>query len=293
LRALESTSLIIDKVHYDTSAIQGDVKQIKSELVRKEGLEILNWLTPVDYGPQQSDYFARRQPGTGQWLLESEEFQRWLATNKQTMFCPGIPGAGKTILTSIVVNYLDSKFRNDSKTALAYIYCNFQRQNEQNIEHLLASVLKQLSLCLLSLPDSIKILYDQHKSQRTRPSLDEIIGLLQPMAAMYSRVFIIVDALDECQASDRCRTKFLSELFDLQTKHGANIFATSRFIPEIIDHFKPDVSLEIRARADDVARYLKCHIQQLPSIVQKDRQLQEEITEGILEAVDGMCALSQ
>ncbi|KAL4923093.1 uncharacterized protein BDV17DRAFT_296701 [Aspergillus undulatus] len=109
---------------------------------------------------------------------------------------------------------------------------------------------------------------------------------------MYSRDFIAVDALDECQTSDRCRTRFLSELFDLQTKHGVNIFATSRFIPEIIDHFKTDVSLEIRARTDDVARYLECHIQQLPSIVQKDRQLQEEITKGILEAVDGMFLLA-
>jgi hypothetical protein len=278
-------------VRNDISATREDVTQIKSELVRREEAEILQWLTPHDYGPQQSDYLGRRQPGTGQWLLASTEFQGWLATSKQTLFCPGIPGAGKTILTSIVVDYLDSRFRHDSKTGMAYIYCNFQRQNEQNIDHLLASVLKQLTPCQPSLPDSVKSLYDQHKTKRTRPSLDEIAGLLQSVVAMHSRVFIIVDALDECQASNKCRARFLSELFDLQKRHGANILATSRFIPEIIDRFGAGVSLEIRASTDDVARYLENHVQDLPSIVQEDPQLQEEITTGISKTVDGMCVL--
>ncbi|KAJ4194607.1 hypothetical protein NW759_016492 [Fusarium solani] len=255
---------ILKQVHNDTSATREDITQIKSELVRKEDLEILNWLTKVDYGPQQSDYLARGQPGTGQWLLHSRKFQDWLATSKQTLFCPGIPGAGKTILTSIVVDDLDSRFRNDSKTGMAYIYCNFQRQYEQGIDHLLASILKQLAESQPSLLGSVKDLYDQHRVRRTRPSLDEILRVLQSVAATYSRVFVIVDALDECQASGGCRTRFLSELFNLQARHGTNIFATSRFIPEIIEHFKASISLEIRASTNDVARYINGHLGQLP-----------------------------
>ncbi|KAJ5461616.1 uncharacterized protein N7458_003168 [Penicillium daleae] len=37
--------------------------------------EILNWLFPLDYSAQQSDNIARRQPGTGEWLLDSPEFK--------------------------------------------------------------------------------------------------------------------------------------------------------------------------------------------------------------------------
>ena len=33
-----------------------------------------------------------------------------------------------------------------------------------------------------------------------------------------SRVFIVIDALDECQASDGCQARFLSEIFNLQVK---------------------------------------------------------------------------
>jgi hypothetical protein len=119
----------------------------------------LDWLTPINYGPQQSDFIGRRQAGTGQWLLDSAEFQAWLYTKKQTLFCPGIPGSGKTILTSIVVDYLYTKFRKDQDVGIAYLYCDFRRQHEQNPEELLASLLKQLIQEQSSPPNSVKILY--------------------------------------------------------------------------------------------------------------------------------------
>ncbi|CZR65340.1 related to nucleoside phosphorylase [Phialocephala subalpina] len=284
---------ILSEVLDTVSKTEANVETMRSRLDRKEDLEILNWLTDIDYGPQQTDYITRRQAGTGQWLLSSADFKAWMQSNNQTLFCPGIPGAGKTILTSIVVNDLISRFHMNSMTGIAYIYFNFNRQEKQKVGDLLASLLKQLAESLPSLPGSVKDIYTHHETKRTRPSLDEISRVLGSVAAIYSRVFFIIDALDECQASDGCRASFLSELFNLQTRHGANIFATSRFIPEIIDQFKGGVSLEIRASTDDVERYLEGHIMQLPIFVQQNRPLQEEIKKGISEAVDGMFLLAQ
>jgi hypothetical protein len=108
------------------------------------------------------------------------------------------------------------------------------------------------------------------------------------MAAMHSRVFIVVDALDECQASDRCRSKFLSEIFCLQAKTRINFFATSRRIPDIEKEFKIFPSREILASDRDVRRYLDGHMSQLPEFVSKRPDLQEEIKTKITEAVEGM-----
>jgi len=268
----------------------------------QEHEKILEWLTPIDYAPQQNDYIRRRQPGTGLWLLSSAEFQRWLKTGKQTLFCPGIPGAGKTIITSIVIKHLFDKFRhrefqgdgdiqdrsiqNDGSVGIAYLYCNFQRQNEQKAEDLLTSLLKQLAQEHSAIPPTVKDLYGRHKITQTRPSSDEISRALQSVAVVYSRVFIVVDALDECQISDGCRTRLLSEIFNLQARSGANIFATSRFIPDITEKFQGSISLEIRASDEDVQRYLDGRILESESVVLKSSR--EEIKAEITKVVDGM-----
>jgi hypothetical protein len=76
------------------------VRDNVAQIVRRQGDQrrraILEWITPIDYAAQQNDFIARRQPGTGQWLLDSAEFQEWLKDKERTLFCPGIPGAGKT-----------------------------------------------------------------------------------------------------------------------------------------------------------------------------------------------------
>ena len=254
----------------------------------QEHRTILDWLTPVDYAPQHTDYIRRRQPGTGQWLLDSAEFQRWLETSKQTLFCPGIPGAGKTILTSIVVDDLFNRFHNDASVGIAYVYCNYRLQYEQRAEDLLINLLKQLSQERSSLPDSVKDLYDRHKAKRTRPLFEEISKALLSVATLYSRVFIVVDALDECQASDGCRSTFLRGIFNLQAKCGANLFATSRLIPEISEQFEGSTSLQIRASEEDVRRYLDGRMSQLPTFIGRNSYLQERIKTEIVGAVDGM-----
>ncbi|KAJ6447150.1 rRNA processing domain-containing protein [Purpureocillium lavendulum] len=282
-----------DAASQATSAMQAAVDRQDARGNSEERQVILDWLTPIDYASQQSDFIRRRQPGTGQWLLDSTEFKTWVEAEKQTLFCPGIPGAGKTILTSIVVDDLCTRFRNDKEIGIAYIYCNFRLQEEQNAKYLLANLLKQLAHGRLSLPDDMKSLYDSHKEKRTRPSLDQLSRTLQSVAALYSKVFIVVDALDECQASSDSRARFLSEIFTLQEKCGAQLFVTSRFDPKVTEQFERSIVREIRASNEDIERYLESHIGQLLASEGWSGQLRDKIKTGILDAVDGMFLLAQ
>ena len=265
-----------------------DIKEVVSRQRSQEDQTILDWLTPIDYATQQADYIRRRQSETGQWLLDSVEFQAWLKANNQTLFCPGIPGAGKTILTSIVVSDLCHRFCHDTTIGIAYIYCNFKRKHEQTLEDLLLNLLKQLAQSQFSLPNIIKDLYERHQKNRTRPLFNEICEALQSMTAIYSSVFIIVDALDECQTSDACRTIFLSAIFTLQAKTRANLFVTSRYIPNIKKEFEGSTLLEIQASEEDIRRYLDGNMLQLPGFVTRSPKLQEEIKATIVKAVHGM-----
>jgi hypothetical protein len=102
--------------------------------------------------------------------------------------------------------------------------------------------------------------------------------------------YIVVDALDECQVSDGCRSRFLSHIFNLQAKTGAKLFATSRPIPDIEREFKGCLSREILASDEDIRRYLDSHMSQLPSFVLSRPKLQKEINTEIVRAVEGMYA---
>jgi hypothetical protein len=110
---------------------------------------------------------------------------------------------------------------------------------------------------------------------------------------MYSKVFIIVDALDECQKSNGCRAELLSEIFELQAISQTSIFATSRLIPEIQEIFEKSMHLEIKASEQDIKRYLNSQLLLLPKFVQQNPELENEITNGIIEAADGMYVVFQ
>ncbi|KLJ13657.1 hypothetical protein EMPG_11420 [Blastomyces silverae] len=254
----------------------------------QEQLAILNWLTHIDYTSQHNDFLSRRQAGTGQWLLDSPQYETWLTTIGETLFCPGIPGTGKTIMTSIVIDNLTTRFLDDSGVAIAYIYCNFRKHEEQKVDNLAASLLRQLAGNLFPLPKSVKELYELHNRKRTRPSFDGILATLHSVAGEYSRVFIVTDALDECQASDGCRERLISGLFHIQDKCGVNIFATSRPLPDIVQNFEKGIALEIRASDEDVQNYLDGHMYQLPASVRCKPDLQKEIKTHIVNAVRGM-----
>jgi hypothetical protein len=192
------------------------------------------------------------------------------------------------MITSIVIEHLYTRFQNDSSIGIAYLYCNFRRQHEQKPEDLLASLLKQLVQEQPSIPESISSLHKRHRDKRTRPSFEEISKALHSVVTDYSKTFIIVDALDECQVSDGGRRRFLSEIFSLQTRTGANLFTTSRCIPEIMNEFKEATLLEIRASSEDIRKYLNSHMSQLPSCALKSRDLQEKVRTEIVQAADGM-----
>ncbi|EGO00913.1 hypothetical protein SERLA73DRAFT_178911 [Serpula lacrymans var. lacrymans S7.3] len=109
----------------------------KAEAQRK----LADWLTPLNFRQKQSEVYGKRREGTGDWVLDDERFKEWQAGDKRTLWCSGIPGAGKTVLASYIVNHLTNKCK-DSNLAVAYIYCDYKDQSAQTVYGLVASILK-------------------------------------------------------------------------------------------------------------------------------------------------------
>lgn len=254
----------------------------------KKSQFILDWLAPSDYTSQQIDILRQREEGTGQWLLERNEFKSWSNSKQHTLFCLGIKGAGKTTLVSIIIDHLEQRFRTESDIGIAYIYFNHQSTRDASIQDLVASLVKQLIPRRSELSQVVIDLYKSHGRKSARPSTDELSSCLRSIVAKLSRTFIIVDALDECITDCGLPGKLLHEIFTLQAEYKINFLATSRHIPEIMAQFDRKTWLEIRADPNDVERYLNSHLPTFPSFLLKNRDLVNDIITKITESVDGM-----
>jgi fungal STAND N-terminal Goodbye domain/NACHT domain len=251
--------------------------------------KICEWLSSTNFPLQHSDFIAEREAGTGQWFLDSPAFRTWAHGDEttKTLFCQGIPGAGKTVLAAIAIDHLARNEIKDS-TGLAYIYCNYKSYGNLRAADLLAAILKQLVRGCKSLPETISTLYQDHEERGTKALLDEISGACSQVCKTFSKVYIVVDALDECSNHDGTRCKLLKKLRDLQQHFNVRLLVTSRPDPQIQAEFETSLQCQIEASDADVKHYVTSRIDQLPLFIRKDVELQTLVEDGLAHAVGGM-----
>ncbi|KAJ6579068.1 ankyrin repeat-containing domain protein, partial [Mycena vulgaris] len=251
---------------------------------------ILEWMSPLNFLQRQADVFSALQPGTGEWLLAHAQFQHWESSSGKVLWCHGMPGAGKTVLVSLVVNYLKIQAQSN-KSGLACLYLNHKETGAQTIPNLLGALWKQLMLGK-TIPLAVDALYDHHNERETRPHLSELCKALNFAITQYPKVYFIIDALDEYP--EDIRHSFLQYLTALGPK--VNIMMTSR--PHIgLDSVFPDLEiLEIRATEDDICRYLTMQIKHSPRLsrhIKSQPELQDEIQVQIVDNCEGMFLLAK
>lgn len=194
------------------------------------------------------------------------------------------------MLASIAIENLINTFRSQHDIGVAFIYCDYKAEHEQGPPALLASLLKQFVQQRSSIPNHVRDLYGQlsNGTKPLCPSFKMIFESLLLTVASFSQVYIIVDALDELQQDSQVVQAFLSKLWELKALKSVNLMLTSRVIPCVTDFIQSDVTLEVRAKKEDVIRYIDAHMNWLPKFVTKNSDLQQTIKDSIVDAVDGM-----
>lgn len=291
LLALENDHIAMSKAIWQT--VHTSMKKWEASEEERHRQELLEWLTPINYSATHIDYRSKFQKGTGQWFIDSPEFQAWMQQKQQTLFCTGMPGVGKTILASVAVDHVKESLTSStdassssSSIGLAYIYCNWQRHHEQRRQNLLASTLKQLLAKAEQVPNTINTLYEKNKSDKSRPTAEELVTAIQSVLTLFSKGFLIIDGLDECRFHE-C-SLYVQDMLMIQRESPINILVTSRSIPGIVDLFSETSKLEIFANEADIRLYIEQNITKLHKCVQKNLELQTDIVNGISKAAGGV-----
>ena len=191
------------------------------------------------------------------------------------------------MLASLVIDHLQ-EISGGEKVVSAYVYCDYKRQDEQTPINLTASILKQMLQYQASLAEGVLDKYRYHHEKGTQPKFDEIFEMIESSMTHWSRVYLIVDALDELGNDGQVRQTLIGALRRLQGLHRFNLMITSRYIPLLPSDFYEPLCMDIQASPDDIRRYVAGHIVDLPSCVKKNSELQETIAVAIIKTAEGM-----
>ncbi|KAI9783658.1 MAG: hypothetical protein M1839_003506 [Geoglossum umbratile] len=213
-----------------THAVQDSFEQSH---VREEREKVLNWLWCTD--PTVKHLASRRlhQPGSNHWVLESNAFKGWKQNRGHTLWLHGIPGAGKTIICSTVIDHMEGVCKTQSGMRMAYYYFDFNDENALQLGVLLRSVLLQLSRQKQSLSDHLRSLYERCDNGRNLPGDELLASALFEILDEGEQTFVVIDALDECPQVERDRFYELVVKQIRQWPGRCNFLVTSRSEPDI------------------------------------------------------------
>ncbi|KAK0507966.1 hypothetical protein JMJ35_009855 [Cladonia borealis] len=251
-------------------------------------LKIIDWLSNLKFQAKQSDVLSRRSGSTCNWILETEEFKNWTIGSGKTLWCTGIPGAGKTVFTSIVVDHLESIV---AEVSISCVYFSYKDEAKQTPANLIASILQQILTKTKIVSDDIRALYEHHNPNNTMPTVAELSVQLQAYVRNLEKFFIVIDALDECSVVTR--NEFLNRMRDLQP--AVNLMITTRPAIHIENGFPEAACVEIRAKDTDIQSYCEEKFRsdrRLILTVQDDADLKDLVINTIAKNAQKMFLLA-
>ncbi|KAH6879584.1 hypothetical protein BKA70DRAFT_207428 [Coprinopsis sp. MPI-PUGE-AT-0042] len=231
---------------------------------------------------------GRATPGTGLWIVECEKFRLWLDPEGwlRIMWGYGMPGAGKTIAASIVIDAIEAH-ANQSTSAICvcYIYFRYsdhtQATTRSFLEVLVKQTLERHTGCLPLFNET----YARHIREKTQPTEKELLCLLrQYTTAMVT--FYVLDALDEAP------TEIQLEIIERLTSLDVKLFITSRPLKNVEAAFPSVHRFRIVARASDLNLYIDKEISrsgELRAILERGGiSLQDSVYASVKAKASGM-----
>ena len=170
---------------------------------------------------------------------------------------------------------------------VVHLYFDYRDQVGQTTENIIASLLKQLVIACDGVPKSVSELYRKLKTQERRPQLQDLEQTFLLACQKFDRVFVLVDALDECDIKHRKR--FLRSLSDLQSDKPIRIFVTSRYYEDYINQlFGSCPRIKVQAQEPDLRKYVSKQVENSNEVDGIDEQSKKAIIERVVHGAHNM-----
>lgn len=280
----------------------GTLQDLQDQLKAEERRGLLTWLSRIPYREHHHMAYRDVLPGTGLWLLQKAEFLSWRTSSSSSiLWLHGIPGAGKSKLSAVVIQkLLEDAAGVEDAAPVAYFYCS--RENTESCRadatEILRAILKQLSC---SSPDgqvrhTIAAEYKQRLLDAERDGLD--VRSLAPSECTHlileltseAPATIVIDGVDELSNTSQDLLSALQHLVD-KSSSVLKVFVSSREEAAIARslHHASSIRVTSADNSKDVTAFVNHHVSN--AIEQKrllgglvSNSLREDI---ISEIIDG------
>ncbi|KAK7591843.1 hypothetical protein V3481_006481 [Fusarium oxysporum f. sp. vasinfectum] len=245
------------EVTKDIKDMKAVSEEIRSILTGEQRHRVYDWLTSTDPSPIHNRSRKLYDHGTGSWMLRSPYWTDWLASGVRYLWVHGIPGSGKTILASWLIENVQDHCKRvsteNSPCASAYYYCYFGHHQDETAPFL-RWVITQLS----RQAEVVSTLMHGLFKRGAEPSIPELLDTLEQTLQVFSCVYIVIDAVDESNPRDEL-LEVIHTLVTDQRFSNLQILVTSREYIDI-ERVMEKVSVSVPMSNELVEHDIRIHV---------------------------------
>ena len=284
----------MNEVRNATQDTNAAVKNLDTEHKQDK---IQRWLSAPDPSINYNKALQQRNKDSGLWFLQTEAFAKWKTRPNSFLWLHGIPGCGKTILSSTIVEDLD---RATSHTQpLLYFYFDFSDSGKQSLDSMVRSLTSQLYHKRKDTQKLLDSLFSSYGDGCRQPTADSLCTGLLDMIQQVDEVWIVLDALDECHSRKGTRTEglilWMEDLLHSKLRN-VHLLATSRQEEDIESSLskwartKDMMHIQSDLVTDDIRAYVRTRVKEDDGLRRWRSQpdIQEEIETRLMEKACGM-----
>ncbi len=232
--------------------------------------------------------------GIGSWLLRSQQYLDWKTYSNSFLWLHGIPDCGKTILSSTIVEDVLRQCLQDTRSAAAYFFFDFNDSEKQLSDRMVRSIVAQIFQQRADMSIALISLFFSSKNRRQPPTTDALLAVLQQMFQECGDIYIIFDALDECTD----KLELLSVIEEIYSWKMGNLhfIVTSRQEKDIQESFDSligkdkQISIQSALVNDDIRAYVQERLKTDRQLRrwQSRSEVRQEIEDALMDKAAGM-----
>ncbi|KAF8417658.1 ankyrin repeat-containing domain protein [Tirmania nivea] len=250
------------------------MSRINRNVEEEKRIKILRWYSTIPYQSHHDHACEGRVEHTGTWLFKRKEFVGWEKSRAPAiLWLHGIPGAGKTKLVSVTIEYLKGRVQFDK---VAFFYCKRDEADRRDREKIVLSLIKQLAcppistqiggrtrICAEALAAYNKEQNDP--SSRHQLNFDSSLQLLGQLVECFEHPAVVLDALDECSEEQELGLA----IQDKRLLRGNVSQELRKYIEEVILRDANGMFLWVDWQLRDLCKYIRepdirAHLGRLP-----------------------------